>query len=76
MNEDDMKEIAAILNLVLANTTPNSIESGKNAGQPSKAKYTIEPAAQIEASDRVKALLDRYPVYPELDLELLQRHFG
>ena len=25
---------------------------------------------------RVAALLDRFPVYPELDLDLLQRHFG
>jgi len=33
-------------------------------------------AAADEARSRVKTLLDRYPVYPELDLGLLQKHFG
>ncbi len=76
MGEPEMAEVAAILKLVLANTKPDIIAGGENAGQPSKAKYSIDPAAKMAAKARIKGLLDRYPVYPDLDLELLQRHFG
>ncbi|MDX9974747.1 MAG: glycine hydroxymethyltransferase [FCB group bacterium] len=76
MGEAEMREIAGIVKLVLANTKPALVETGKNAGQPSKAKYVIDAAAQDEAKSRVKALLDRYPVYPELDLAFLQESFG
>lgn len=76
MGEPEMTEIAAIIKLVLANTKPTTIESGANAGEPSKAKYTIDPKAHDTARARVHALLDKYPVYPELELGLLQEHFG
>ncbi|MDG5816347.1 glycine hydroxymethyltransferase [Chitinispirillales bacterium ANBcel5] len=76
MGEEEMKEIAGIVKLVLSNCTPNTIASGPNAGKPSKAKYSIEPGAAGEAKDRVNSLLSRFPVYPELDLELLQKHFS
>ncbi len=76
MGEAEMKEIAAIIKLVLANMTANTIATGPNAGKISKAKYTVDPAAQEAAKARVKTLLDQYPVYPGLDLGLLQEHFG
>lgn len=76
MGQAEMQEIASILKLVLANTTATTIKSGKNAGKPSKAGYTINDAARTEAQTRVKNLLSRYPVYPELDLDFLQKHFG
>ncbi len=75
MGEAEMKEIAAIINLVLENTKPATIASGKNAGKPSKAKYIIDSAARSQAQARVKALQDSFPVYPELDLAFLQAHF-
>lgn len=76
MGEPEMKEIAGIIKLVLAGTKAAIADSGPSAGQPSKAKYAITPAAQHEARSRVKALLDRFPVYPELDLEFLQQQLG
>ena len=76
MKPEDMKEIAAIFKLILSNTDAGSILEGPNAGQVSKVHYVVDDAAQKEAKDRVKALLDRYPVYPELDLDFLQKHFG
>ncbi len=75
MGEPEMKEIAAILKLVLANTKPEVVESGPNAGQTSKAKYAVNPKAHEEARTRVRALLGRFPVYPELDLEFLRTYF-
>ena len=76
MGQTEMKEIAATIKFVLANTKPATIKSGKNAGQASRANYLIDPGALAEAQARVKALLDQFPVYPELDLTFLQEHFG
>lgn len=76
MGEGEMKEIAAIMKLVLSNTRATTIASGPNAGKPSLAKYEIDGAARDEAGARVQALLARFPVYPELDLPFLERHFG
>jgi glycine hydroxymethyltransferase len=76
MGKEEMKEIAAILKLVLNNTKPETIATGEHAGKPSKAKYQIAEKAKQEAQKRVKALLDRFPVYPELDLEFLLKNFG
>jgi len=76
MGADEMKEIAAIIKVVLDGTKPKILDSGKSAGQPSKRLYILEDAAHNAARARTKALLDRFPVYPQLDLEFLQRHFG
>jgi glycine hydroxymethyltransferase len=76
MGTAEMKEMAAIFKLVLANTKPELITSGENTGKASKAKYIIDPEAKTEARSRVKALLDRFPVYPELNLEFLMKYFG
>jgi glycine hydroxymethyltransferase len=76
MGPDEMREIAAIIKTVLAGTQPAVVESGANAGKPSQAKYVLDPAARDKARGRVKALLDRFPVYPGLDLAFLQEHFG
>jgi glycine hydroxymethyltransferase len=71
MGKAEMEELAEIIALVLKNTMPDS----KDPAKKSKAKYVIAEAAKAEAQDRVKKLLDRFPVYPELDLEFLKRSF-
>ncbi len=76
MGVAEMKEIAAIVKLVLNNTKQALITTGDNAGKPSKAKYEVDRAAKTEAQARVKALLDKFPIYPQLDLELLEKYFG
>jgi glycine hydroxymethyltransferase len=76
MGEAEMKEIAAILKLIIASTKPATIQSGRNAGKPSRAKADTDPKAADEAARRVQALLEQYPVYPELDLTFLQQQFG
>lgn len=75
MQEEEMKEIAAIIKLVLENTEATTIETGKNAGKPSKAKYTTTTDALKEALERVASLLGKFPVYPQLDLDFLEEHF-
>jgi glycine hydroxymethyltransferase len=67
MGPDDMKEIASIMTLVLSHTKAESTDKG-----PSKAKYSVDERAKQEARGRAERLLGRYPVYPELDLDLIQ----
>lgn len=76
MGEAEMKEIASTIKFVLAHTRPGVIESGSNAGRQSKINYAIDDEALAEARARTRVLLDRFPVYPELDLAFLKEHFG
>ena len=73
MGMAEMEELGNIIALILKNTNP--APDGKDPSKKSKAKYTIEGKAKAEAMDRVKKLLDRFPVYPELDLKLLKEAF-
>jgi glycine hydroxymethyltransferase len=73
MGVEEMKEIASIVYLILSNTKANVMTKGDNAGKLSKAKYTLDPAALKEAQERVEKLLSQFVLYPELDLEWLQK---
>ncbi len=75
MKESEMEEIASILKLVLTAANPAVIKSGKNAGKKSKANVIIDETVKRQARERCTKLLDRFPVYPELDLDFLTRHF-
>jgi glycine hydroxymethyltransferase len=70
MGKEEMKEIASIIKLVLDNTKPVVVN-----GEVSKAKYEIPEKIKIEARQRVKNLLSRFVLYPEIDLELLKNFF-
>ena len=73
MGKAEMEEIAGIIALVLKNTA--AAPDRKDPSKTSKAKYVITDKAKEEAATRVKKLLDRYPVYPELDLDFLKKAF-
>ena len=75
MDETEMKEIAAVIKAVLSGTKPEISAIGENAGKPSKAKYRIDASVKQKALSRVHALLGTFPVYPNLDLELLRKWF-
>ena len=72
MTPADMREVAKVFKLVLSNTTAQVMKKGPEAGQPSRARYQVEETAAETARERVAGLLDRYPVYPEIDLDLLR----
>jgi glycine hydroxymethyltransferase len=76
MGEPEMKEIASIIKTALSSTKASIIASGDNAGKPSKAKYDLDSDVAEKVRGRVGALLDRYPVYPDLDLGFLKEQFG
>lgn len=68
MGTGEMKEIAAIMKLVLSHLTSTTTASGKK----SLTKYILDEKISQEAQQRVQALLSRYPLYPELDLEFVR----
>lgn len=68
MGTTEMQEIASIFKRVLANTQPTKTSSGKH----SLAKYRLDAQIADEGRQRVHNLLANYPLYPEIDLELLQ----
>ena len=72
MGQAEMQEIAAIVRLVLSNTTPTTTKDGK----PSQARYALVEKARDEARKRAQDVLAKYPVYPEIDLSFLQEHLG
>lgn len=76
MGPDEMKEIATVFKTILSNTRAAKVTKGKSKGQMSKARYKIEDSAISTARERVSDLLDRFPLYPELDLEYLQKSFA
>jgi glycine hydroxymethyltransferase len=73
MGKPEMAELGSIISLVIKNTKP--AQDSKDPSKTSKAKYVIEEKARTEARERVKKLLDRYPVYAELDLDFLKKAF-
>ena len=75
MGIKEMKEIAAIIAVVLKHTRPAEITKGAKAGTLSKAKFVTEEGAIEEARKRVAALVSDFKLYPELDLEFLEEFF-
>ena len=76
MGPEQMKEIASIITYVLKNTRPAIITKGEKAGQPSRSKAVIDDAVRAKALERVQALLSRFVLYPEIDLEFLEENFS
>ena len=76
MGKAEMAEIGSIIATVLRATKRGTIPEGKkNAGQPSNVEYTLDPEVRKSASARVKALLGKFVLYPQMDLDFLRRHF-
>ncbi len=72
MGAAEMKEIAAILHLTLSNSKPAIAKDGK----PAKGKAVVEQKAQEEATARANYLLNKFVLYPELDLDFLKKEFA
>lgn len=67
MKEEEMKQVAQIICDVLAATKPTTV---LKTGLPSKAKCVTELAVLESAQKRVADLLSRFPLYPELNIEI------
>jgi len=73
MGEVEMKELASLLADAIKGTT--QAQDMKDAAKKSKAKYIIDEAVKNNVHARVRKIMEKYPVYPELDLELLKNYF-
>ena len=71
MGKDEMAEVADIIDFVLKGTKPGLTKEGK----PAKGKIDLDPAVKEAAQKRVKALLGKFVLYPELDLDFLKKAF-
>ena len=71
MDTEDMKEVAAIIDMVLKGTKPGLTKDGK----PAKGKIELAPAVEEQAKTRVQSLLSAHVLYPELDLDFLKEEF-
>ena len=76
MKECEMREIADIISLVIKNARPVKLTKGEKAGQLSRNKAKCPAEIQEEAKNRVKALLERFVLYPEIDLDYLKAKFN
>ena len=73
MGKEEMAELGSIMALVLKNT--KQAQKKKGSSEKSKVKYTIEKGAKAEALERIRNLQNRFPVYPQLNLEMLKGAF-
>ena len=75
MKEVEMGKIADIISMVLSETKPAIIESKENPNKVSLAKYEVSTNIITKASEMVDDILSKFPVYPEIDLEFLEKYF-
>jgi len=73
MTETEMAEVGALVADTVKAVTPSPDK--KNPSKNSKAKYSIDANTKADVIKRVKNLMDRFPVYPELDLDFLKKAF-
>lgn len=64
LGEAEMDEVAALIDTVLAQTTPGTARNG----QPSKAQYLLAHGVAERVASRAAELLDKHPLYPGIDL--------
>ena len=73
MGKAEMKELGSLIADILKGTTqaPDKKDPSKN----SKAKYNIDTTVKDGVLRRIQNLMERFPVYPELDLQFLKNYF-
>ncbi len=75
MGKEEMEEVADIITLVLENAEKVIIQKGEKTGEVSKNRAKVKAEIKKEATERVEALLKKFPLYPELDLDFLIQEF-
>ena len=63
MGVNEMKEIADILHTTLSSSKAEVVN-----GKVSKAKYVVEDSMLESSRERAKALLDKFPLYPGINI--------
>jgi glycine hydroxymethyltransferase len=71
MGLSEMAELGSVMGAALRGAKSATTKDGR----PSRAKAALGDAARSDARRRIAALMERFPVYPELDLEFLKEAF-
>jgi glycine hydroxymethyltransferase len=71
MGAEEMSKIGDIISTILVNTHP----SINKKGEKSKAKYTLDDKIKIESQERVKEILDKFKLYPNIDTGFFEKYF-
>jgi glycine hydroxymethyltransferase len=71
MGSDEITEIADIIISVLRNVTAVRATGEDGTEKISKAKFDLPHPVADAARDRIQQLLQRYPLYPQIDLGLV-----
>jgi glycine hydroxymethyltransferase len=71
MGENEMREIADII----ATTLKGITAALDKKGNTSKAKYILDEGIKTAAIKRIHALLAKYVLYPEIDVDFLKKYF-
>jgi glycine hydroxymethyltransferase len=72
MGPAELEEIASIITGILGATVPVSAPDTNGTSRTSKAKFTTQAPAADAARRRVRDVIERFPVYPELDLSIVE----
>jgi glycine hydroxymethyltransferase len=72
MGPAELEEIAAIITGILSATVPVSAPDANGATRTSQAKFVTQAPAADAARRRVRDVIERFPVYPELDLSIVE----
>jgi len=73
MGEAEMAELGELIAAVIKGTT--QAQDKKDPSKNSRVKYNIDASVKTDVLVRVKNLMNRFPVYPQLDLEMLKKAF-
>ena len=76
MREPEMEQVAQAIGDVLSNARPSKISSGDRAGQESVTGFVLSADVTTRVKRTVLELLDRFPLYPFLDVAVLSAAAG
>jgi glycine hydroxymethyltransferase len=68
---EEITEVADIIKSVLSETRPAAATATDSSAKLTKGQYDVAPAVIESAHARVRDVLERHPVYPEIDLKLI-----
>ncbi|MDR2182791.1 MAG: glycine hydroxymethyltransferase [Clostridiales bacterium] len=72
MGRDEMAEIADIIAAVLKSIKP----ALDKKGNVSKARYTLDEDVKTASIRRIKGILDKFVLYPEIDTDFFTKYFN
>jgi len=71
MGPDEIAEIADVIDTVLSEVRPGTPVADENERKATMGRYEVDRSVVEAARARTRDLLDKHPVYPEIDLDVV-----